>query len=241
MPALQLAIIDHLVFLLLGVAIPLLGISSQQRLRSLTFDTALKTSLYFSNSIALIAMASVVLAVWSFMGRPPAGLGLTYTALPARAWYVLAAFAALYAADMAYEARQLAAKPQKLARWRTRLPFLPETKAEFHAFIPLALSAGICEEIVFRGYFISYWQALLSSVPGSEWLAVLLPAAIFGLTHQYQGAGAVLKVVLMATLFGLFLVWSGTLYPLIAAHALVDIMGGYLSWRLAASAGSDQP
>ncbi|GJM32572.1 MAG: hypothetical protein DHS20C18_15730 [Saprospiraceae bacterium] len=117
-----------------------------------------------------------------------------------------------------------------LERWRKDLSFLPKTGLEFRHFIFLSFSAGICEEIVFRGFFVSYFYALLLPLNFPAWTAVLVPAILFGLVHYYQGWKAVMKIVLMAIIFGLIFLWSGSLWWLILLHVGVDLIGGAMSW-----------
>src|SRR4029077_14162473 len=64
---------------------------------------------------------------------------------------------------------------------------LPHTRLEFATFMVLAVSAGFCEELVFRGYFQRQFHALT----GSAAAAVGVQALIFGVGHFYEGAWAV--------------------------------------------------
>jgi uncharacterized protein len=50
-------------------------------------------------------------------------------------------------------------------------------------WILLSISAGICEEIVFRGYLQQQFQAATRSIVA----AVILQGAVFGMAHTYQG------------------------------------------------------
>ena len=90
--------------------------------------------------------------------------------------------------------------------------------------IAVAVSAGICEEIVFRGYLLQQFRALTRSAAA----AVILQAAVFGLPHVYQGP----KVGIMAGVYGIFFallaLWRGSLRPGIVAHAGSDIAARFL-------------
>jgi membrane protease YdiL (CAAX protease family) len=130
--------------------------------------------------------------------------------------------------------RNLAATPDVVARIRTRLEgverLLPSTRAEWPRFVPLALTAGICEEILFRGFVT--WA--LAQVLPQYWQAALLQAVLFGLAHVYQGA----RGVFLTGMVGAFMagvVWvSGSLWPAMLAHALLDLNAGDLAIRVAA-------
>jgi len=98
---------------------------------------------------------------------------------------------------------------------------LPQGILESLAWIPLALSAGFCEELAFRGYLQKQFQA----ITGSAAWAVLIQAIVFGVGHLYEGVGSVGRITLFGVLFGLFAVWRKSLRPGMIAHAWSDIFG----------------
>jgi len=85
--------------------------------------------------------------------------------------------------------------------------------------VGVAISAGISEEIVFRGYLQRQFRAL----SGSAVIGVLLQAMVFGVSHVYQGVRLALMVVIYGTLFGVLALWRRSLRPGIIAHILSDI------------------
>ena len=98
---------------------------------------------------------------------------------------------------------------------------LPQGILERLAWIPLALSAGICEELAFRGYLQKQFHAMTGSVG----LSILIQAVIFGIGHLYEGVGPVARIMLFGVLFGLAAVWRKSLRPGMIAHAWTDIFG----------------
>jgi membrane protease YdiL (CAAX protease family) len=98
---------------------------------------------------------------------------------------------------------------------------LPQGILESLAWIPLALSAGFCEELAFRGYLQKQFQA----ITGSAGWAVLIQALVFGVGHLYEGVGPVARIMLYGVLFGLLAVWRKSLRPGMLAHAWSDIFG----------------
>ena len=98
---------------------------------------------------------------------------------------------------------------------------LPRGTLESLVWIPVALSAGFCEELAFRGYLQKQFQA----VTGSAGWAVLIQAIVFGIGHLYEGVGPVVRITLFGVLFGLFAVWRKSLRPGMIAHAWADIFG----------------
>ena len=59
----------------------------------------------------------------------------------------------------------------------------PPARLEMFLWILLSVTAGICEETIFRGYLQKQLHAWLKSAP----IAVVLSAAAFGAGHIYQG------------------------------------------------------
>ena len=105
------------------------------------------------------------------------------------------------------------------------LGLLPETGVERFSFVLLSLTAGICEETLFRGFLIRYLHEGAFALPLLTALA--LSSVAFGLAHIYQGASAVLRTGLVGLAFGLLYLLTGSLIPCIALHALIDLQGAY--------------
>jgi len=99
---------------------------------------------------------------------------------------------------------------------------LPRGPLEVLLWIVVSISAGICEEFVFRGYF----QKQFAAFTHSRWIALVLQALLFGISHGYQGIEACLRIALYGFLFGLLALWRKSLRPGMMAHAMSDIVGG---------------
>jgi membrane protease YdiL (CAAX protease family) len=103
-------------------------------------------------------------------------------------------------------------------------PLVPHGVVEAVLWVLLSVSAGISEELVFRGYL----QRQLTALTGRTSLALLLQAAVFGIAHGYQGARACLSIAIYGVLFTLLALWRKSLRPGMIAHAWTDIAGGLL-------------
>lgn len=102
--------------------------------------------------------------------------------------------------------------------------FLPRGPAEVVAWIALSISAGICEEAVYRGYL----QQQLEALSGSSTVAVLGQGAFFGISHGYQGLTNVVVIAVLGALYGALARWRRSLKPGMVLHAWMDIFGGLL-------------
>jgi len=120
-------------------------------------------------------------------------------------------------------ARARLAKPLEALSW-----YLPKSPAERRWFAAVAVSAGVCEEVLYRGFLLRYLTALLPGLGGTG--AVLGAALVFALAHTYQGALGAVATALMALGFTALFVASHSLWLPIIAHALVDLRV-LLLWR----------
>lgn len=106
-------------------------------------------------------------------------------------------------------------------------PLLVRQAADIPLWILLALSAGLVEELTFRGYLQRQFGFLL----GNRWLGVVAQAVLFGVTHGYQGAALVLKIAVLGMIFGALALCRRSLLPGIIAHAGVDVIGGLAAFK----------
>lgn len=105
---------------------------------------------------------------------------------------------------------------------------MPRTRTEIALFAGVSVTAGVCEEILFRGLLFHCLQAAPFSLAPLPTL--LVGSALFGLAHMGQGFKGVL-VTGAAGLFlgGLYMVTGSLLLP-IAVHILIDLRATVLAW-----------
>ena len=104
---------------------------------------------------------------------------------------------------------------------------VPRTRVELGGWALLSLSAGFSEELIFRGFLIWAFTPLLGI-----WGAAALSVAVFAAAHGYQGGKGVLATGIVGGLLTLVVLISGSLWPAIAMHALVDLEQGLVAWLL---------
>jgi hypothetical protein len=102
---------------------------------------------------------------------------------------------------------------------------LPHGGAEIALWIALSVTAGICEETIFRGYLQRQFMALTKSAPAG----ILLSAAAFGAAHAYQGFRMVILIGLFGAMFGILAYWRGSVRPGMIVHAWQDSLGGVVA------------
>jgi membrane protease YdiL (CAAX protease family) len=95
---------------------------------------------------------------------------------------------------------------------------LPQGGLEMTLWMTVSISAGICEEAVFRGYLQKQFMALANNAP----IGILLSAVAFGLAHAYQGWQWVILIGLEGVMLGSLAHWRRSLRPGMIAHASKD-------------------
>ncbi|WP_237562824.1 CPBP family intramembrane glutamic endopeptidase [Bacillus dakarensis] len=97
---------------------------------------------------------------------------------------------------------------------------LPSSLGERLFFLLIAITAGVCEEIIFRGVMFYYLSHLPFELP---LVAIgIISSLLFGIVHLYQGwKGVLLTTCLGAVLFFLF-VGTGDLWVPIILHFIID-------------------
>lgn len=102
---------------------------------------------------------------------------------------------------------------------------LPQGYLEIITWVLLSISAGFCEEVVYRGYLQGQFLALTGGVT----VAILIQGVLFGVTHGYQGLKLVITISVYGVLYGVLASWRKSLRPGIISHAWSDIFSGILS------------
>jgi uncharacterized protein len=101
----------------------------------------------------------------------------------------------------------------------------PHTRSELGWWVAVSLSAGVCEEFIFRGYLIWVFQPVFGL-----WGAAAFSLVVFAAAHAYQGVKGVLATGVVGGLLTLVVLISGSLLPAIALHVLTDIGTGLVAW-----------
>jgi membrane protease YdiL (CAAX protease family) len=98
---------------------------------------------------------------------------------------------------------------------------LPITETERFGWWIFALSAGFCEEVVYRGYLQTQLGARTTPAIG-----VALQAVLFGMAHAEAGGWAALRIGIYGLGLGLLARVRGSLVPGILCHVGIDLASG---------------
>ena len=98
----------------------------------------------------------------------------------------------------------------------------PRNLYESLLWIALSITAGICEETIFRGYL----QRQFVAWTRSQVVGVILSATLFGAGHIYQGGRATIVIGVYGLLFGILAEARKNLRPGMMVHAWHDSITG---------------
>jgi membrane protease YdiL (CAAX protease family) len=180
----------------------------------------------FGSAWALVAVGA---GLWVWNDRSWASLGL---AVPDgwRLWASLAVIV-LLALYFVYAATAVARSSDTRASLRRQFgklaSLLPHTRTEMHWFGGVSLTAGFCEEFLYRGYFIWVFAPWLG-----WWGAAALSLPFFALGHVgvYQEWSGAVRTGIVGAVFTLAVAVFDSLWPALALHALLDLGQGMIAW-----------
>ena len=172
----------------------------------------------------LVAAAGA--ALWVSRDRTWTSIGLS---LPEgwRLWtavVLLALIAAYYVYAVATAARSEEAQASIRGN-KTLAPLMPHTRSELYQWGGVSLTAGVCEEFLYRGFFIGVFAPWLG-----WWGAAALSLACFAGGHAYQGWKGVLQTGIAGAVYTLLVAAFDSLWPAIVLHAGMDLAAGVVAW-----------
>jgi membrane protease YdiL (CAAX protease family) len=181
-------------------------------------------------------VVAVLLGAWCWDGRTLTSLGLGRPDLAG--WIALSVVAGV-AVLVVLQIRAFDPEDPKLREavigglGETRL-LLPHDARENRWFRAVAVTAGVCEEIVYRGVLT---VLLAEHLP--TFAAIAVATVAFGAAHAYQGARGIVKVIGFSSVLAL-VAWLGeSLWPVIVLHAVIDLQGGAAGYAVSGRRADD--
>jgi membrane protease YdiL (CAAX protease family) len=227
--------LDHLLAALLVLIFPPYSAWDVPRLaRRVAADPLhARTKFYLWNMVTLWALTTALVAGWSWAGRPLRDLGLQPPD-NAAGWWSSLLIAGAGIGLIVQQAYSFAMSPNAHAQVREKLDsqpvlrtVLPSTPREARVFHGVAVTAGVCEEVLYRGYLLWYFQSL---VPAG--LAIAAAISAFGLAHVYQGTRNILTTGAAGAIAMAVYLLTGSLLAPILLHAALDLVNGSTVYRV---------
>jgi uncharacterized protein len=230
-----------LIFLFLGLAVPLLGRRRVRQLMQMPSTTKMdRLSLYASTLAFQWIAAGVILWRSSAHEIRASKIGLALPN-PALAVTVSIVLSALILLNQIMGLRRLVAQPEKIQGIlpQLALKLFPQDDVERLAYFALVATVALCEELIYRGFVQRVFQDWSR---GSVILAVVGSAVFFALAHLYQGRRGLVSTLTIGILFSTVRAWTGSLLPCVVAHFVADITVGMLApGRLRSALSAKQP
>jgi len=219
-----------IILLLLAVVSPLLGVRDYRLLLRRTSEGVADARVKFYKGVLVFHWPLTIglLAWWLLsgnslesMGLIPVADGWPWAAIGVGVFAILAQV--IYLAIVSRNADKLAEIKKQIGDLAS---LAPQTPREDRLFDMVSITAGVCEEILYRGLLL----ATLVSLVGT-WPAVAITSLIFGIGHAYQGYSGIAKTGLVGLVLALFTVFSGSLYIAMVLHAVIDLTSGRIMGR----------
>jgi membrane protease YdiL (CAAX protease family) len=213
-----------LIFFVLGVILPWRGRARLKKLLAMPQVCTMERLVLYASTIGFqwLAVAVVAWRAWVH-GYTAEQLGLTIHG-KTRIMIVSFVGAAAIATLQWLNLRRMGRLPVKargpLQAIAERI--LPQSTIELLPFLALAITAGICEEFLYRGFAL----AVLAHLGSPVWVAVIISSILFGLAHLYQGRGGFFSTLVVGTVFGVGRIANDSLIPVIFWHGAVDLVAG---------------
>jgi membrane protease YdiL (CAAX protease family) len=186
-----------------------------------------RLSVYRQAIVLQWSLSAVIVAVWAARHRAWSALGLRLVLTPGLIGAAIG-FAVIVVLIVRQRRAALADDDTLEAvakRMRHIERMLPASEEDLGWFYRLSITAGICEELLYRGYMIWYLSHWLGLIP-----AIAVAAALFGIGHAYQGVKGILTTGLVGAFLGGVFAITGSLYLPMLMHALMDAHSGHLSF-----------
>jgi membrane protease YdiL (CAAX protease family) len=218
-----------LIFFVLAVIVPWRGWARLQRLLALPSTTSRERIRLYLSSIASQWLIAIVIAWRAFVrGLNYSDLALHFEPLAELVFFGLAGAVAMGVAHRFNLRRVGRSKNPAVERVKAiALRIFPHSNRELVIFCGLAVTAGICEEFIYRGFVMG----ALFHISLPNWAVLIISSALFGLAHTYQGRGGVIGTLLLGTVFGLVRILYHSLLIVVFWHVTIDLVAGFAGKR----------
>lgn len=209
------------------IGFPLLGRSLYGRLRSYpTQPNAPQKLRIYGGIIAVEWILTGALFILARRHSLTLGDLGEHPGILSRSIIILTMLLAVFAVLVIQNVRQIRkTDPEKLAKELQRIRrFLPGSHAETAVFPWIALTSGICEELIYRGWLVNF----LRSFTHSLWISVVLGAAAFGIAHAYQGFKGMFATGFLGLIFGIIFITTNSLFPGQVLHFAINLVNGLI-------------
>jgi membrane protease YdiL (CAAX protease family) len=218
-------LLAYALMLFLIVAVPVRGSQRYKVLmRRIDHNPAVRTQFYLRGMLGQWLMVLPLVLIVPGLGWSAQTLGLQ---APSMLWLAVACAVVLLVPIylQVFYIRRVAGSTDGREQLRKRmagpLHMLPRTSRERGLWILLSLTAGFCEELLYRGFMPAFLVHIFPHV--NLFFAIIIASVLFGIGHVYQKLVGVLGTGALGLVFGLFYLLTGSLFVPMIVHALFDM------------------
>ena len=223
-------VFDHVLVLVLAAWMPIQGAVFYRRLERAiaSGDGGARMRAYRRTLIWEWSLVAALIIGWAWAGRSLSELGLGFDT----GWGLVAGLG-LTAAACAFLVRQMTfvhededAQEQIRETMSHLRGMVPANRREMKRFVALSITAGTCEELLYRGFLLWYLDQITYL-----WIAVVASSFIFGAGHVYQGSKGMLRTGIFGLVAACLFVLTGSLWASMILHAVLDLTSGSILRR----------
>jgi membrane protease YdiL (CAAX protease family) len=177
----------------------------------------------------------VALVGWRMLARDvsPDEIGLT-AAGPWRVLWTTVVLTAVLCANQFFGLRKISALPaeKRGSVFAVTEKIMPRISKEKVFFSALALTAGVSEEFLYRGFvYMAFYRMGVNYGP-PESIAGVLSSLWFSFAHLYQGKRGLITTFVVGIILVSVRIWTGSLIPVMVAHAAIDLVAGLYASKI---------
>jgi len=217
---------DHLYFVILAVLVPFRARFSLRRLERARVEDLPRVRVRSYKMILIFqwGLAAILLIYWRLAQRSWDALGLVPRLNGGAIGVAVGTAIVVGILIVQFRSPPDDAVWERLRRRMRKIErLLPRTPTELRWFDLVAITAGVCEELLYRGFMIWYLSHWMSIVP-----AAFLASAIFGVAHLYQGIGGILRTGALGGFLASIYLLTRSLYLSMVLHFLADVYSGHV-------------
>ena len=224
---LEMSLLNWLLILVLVLALPAMSVHTARHFRKLSDEDmrAWRIRQHWQSTLLLWTLCLLAIGMWTGEGREwvdawllPRG-DLWQTILGGI--IALVASGILLGSSRSVTADDASRYLEALSENQFMVELMPGRQSEYRSWAVLSVTAGITEEIVYRGILVGLLMPSLG-LAGAFGISVL----VFAAGHLYQDRQSLMKVLLVGAGLSVLVILSGSVWPAVVLHAAIDLASG---------------
>jgi len=223
------SILYLIVTIIIGGIFPVYSIMEGSKVKNYLIDKPDKLiEVYKSTFIYQLILVGLVGLAFYFNSESIDVIGLAFLNNPLDSIFLIAASLLFF--WIVHSITPSVKNLKKIKKKYAKIYYLvPKTPGEYKFAIFLSFVAGICEEIIYRGFL--FWQLTLYM---PFYLAVVITNIIFGLLHWGTGKENAISTFVLGMIYSALSIYFDSLWPAILAHILTDLYSISIGYKLKA-------